>query len=158
MKRLIGKGVEPSGRLATCSDSVATQAMSGIPLSSEIRLFGLAISRGFFLTCVLFVGLNACDFLLTAKLLSMGSFEEYNPLALYFIVNGGTLGMLLYKGMMVSIAIACCYLIFRQRRGLGLSVLWGGNALLAAVVVYSVLLLTNVITEDTAPFYVYVGP
>lgn len=157
MKQLIHKGAETKRVLVMDTPEGVSTGIFHHDSVREPQALANTVSRGFLITTCLFVLLNASDFLLTAKLLSLGSFQEYNPVALFFIVQGGTLGMFLYKTLMVIIAIACCYTIFQQRKTLGLSVLWGGNILLASVVTYSILLLTNVITEETAPFYVYVG-
>ena len=90
---------------------------------------------------LLFVLLNILDLMLTMKLLRTGSFYESNPVANYFLFSGGPLGMIVYKGAVVSMTLIAISLLARFRRGIARTILNFGSVVFGSVVVYSSILL-----------------
>jgi hypothetical protein len=89
-----------------------------------------------------FVLASALDFAMTYIMLHHQEvhFVESNPIALFFMNHWGIKGLLLFKFSVVMFVAVICQIIARQNLQLGRRVLFVGTAIVASVVVYSVLL------------------
>ncbi|MES2793070.1 MAG: DUF5658 family protein [Planctomycetota bacterium] len=89
-----------------------------------------------------FVVASALDFAMTFMMLRHQEivFVESNPIALFFINHWGIKGLLCFKLSIVAFVSLICQVIARENLQLGRRVLFLGTAIVAAVVVYSVLL------------------
>ena len=80
-----------------------------------------------------------------------GQFTESNPVARYFISGWGVTGMVYFKIGMVFIICGLSWLIAQQKPQVARCLLGGATALVAFVVIYSLMLLLRhggMIVED----------
>lgn len=89
---------------------------------------------------LLFVLVNALDFLMTYTLLFTGHFQESNPLPRFFLNHWGVKGLLLYKLLIVLAVCLLVQMIAWQRPTLARNILRFGSWLAVCVVFYSLFL------------------
>lgn len=89
-----------------------------------------------------FVLASALDLIVTYILLShpVVRFVESNPVALFFLNHWGIKGLLGFKLAVVTFVVVLCQIIAHHNKRLARRVLFAGTAIVAGVVVYSVLL------------------
>lgn len=93
--------------------------------------------------CWFFLLASVFDAFMTWLLLNheSGSFRESNPLALFFLNRFGFAGMLVFKGLLVSLVVVNFVVISRRRADIGRRLMNFGTVVVNGVVLYSVFLL-----------------
>lgn len=101
-----------------------------------------------------FVLASALDFGVTFIMLHHPEvrFVESNPVALFFIHHWGIKGLFLFKLAIVTLVVVICQIVARHNLKLARGVLVGGTAVVAGVVVYSVLLHQTATQGALSPF------
>ncbi|MBD3673726.1 MAG: hypothetical protein HUJ26_09405 [Planctomycetaceae bacterium] len=97
-----------------------------LPLERETTVFILA---------------SMLDIFMTYKLLRTGHFLESNPIADYFIRHWGSKGMIYFKLSMTAFVCVLAQIIALKKPQSGEFVLKVGTLIVAAVVIYSFILL-----------------
>ena len=97
------------------------------------------------LALMLFVLLNLGDLLLSCFLFSAHSewARESNPVANWFLTHLGFVGLIGFKVVVVSFALFVLSCLHRSRPKVALATLWGGSAIVLAVVAYSLTLVRD---------------
>jgi hypothetical protein len=100
----------------------------------------------------LFIGLNVADLLLTWRLLGDGHslFYESNPIARWWLRQGGWVGLIAFKGMVVALVLGIFLALLQQRPETGQRLLCFASSLLIVVVLYSTSLASCQPTADNA--------
>jgi hypothetical protein len=84
------------------------------------------------------VALNLLDYQLTMLLMRIGGIEiEANPLARWMYENGGSMGMLLLKLVMVLATVRIVHILKSRRRATALALLCGACVFMLSVVAYN---------------------
>lgn len=87
--------------------------------------------------------LSFLDLLVTVIVLRQGGSYEANPVARHVLRSWGLRGMIAFKFSFVAVICTLAQIVAWKRPGSGRAILTTGTALLAAVVIYGVLLLAR---------------
>lgn len=88
-----------------------------------------------------FILVSALDIFATYILLRDGNFRESNPVALYFMLRWGDKGMIYFKLAMVALVCTIAHIVSLERPAWAQRLLQFATVVVAAVVVYSGVLL-----------------
>ena len=118
---------------------MARQPSSRVPAALRL-LFGTAALQH---ETLLFVLVSALDVFMTYILLNQGGgqFVEGNPVARFFLHEWGPKGLVYFKFSTVALVCVLAQIIVRHRPVAARWLLLGATALVATVVIYSLMLL-----------------
>jgi hypothetical protein len=91
----------------------------------------------------IFILVNALDVFMTYWMLQVGGFTESNPVALWFIHRWGVKGMIYFKFAVVALVCVIAHIVSQYKPPLAKNMLTFGTLIVAAVVVYSVVLYSR---------------
>lgn len=100
---------------------------------------------------VYFIFVNCLDIFVTYILLRFGGLES-NPVADFFLRIGNVTGLVYFKMFVVAFVLVVAHLVSRSSERRARQLIWAGTAIVAAVVVYSLLLfLLHILLPGNVP-------